>query len=64
MDITSIPDIPALSTAMSSARVSEAFSTEMLAQQIDMADENMAALTKMMELSINPSIGSNFNVSV
>jgi hypothetical protein len=64
MDITSIPDIPALSTAISSVQVSEAFSTEMLAQQISMVDENMAALTKMMELSVNPSVGGNFDMSV
>ncbi|MBQ4232973.1 MAG: YjfB family protein [Lachnospiraceae bacterium] len=64
MDITSIPDIPALSTAISSAQVSEAFSTEMLAKQISMVDENMAALTKMMELSVNPSVGGNFDMSV
>ncbi len=64
MDITSIPDIPAMSTAISSIQVSEAFSTEMLAKQIDMMDESMQAMTKMMELSVNPSVGANFDMSV
>ena len=64
MDITSIPDIPSMSTAISSIQVSEAFSTEMLAKQISMMDESMQAMTKMMELSVNPSVGANFDMSV
>ncbi|MCR4716985.1 MAG: putative motility protein [Lachnospiraceae bacterium] len=53
-----------MSTAISSTQVAEAFSTEMLAEQIQMMDESMQAMTKMMELSVNPSVGANFDMSV
>ncbi len=64
MDMSIIPDIPSMSTAISSTQVAEAFSTEMLAEQIQMMDESMQAMTKMMELSVNPSVGANFDMSV
>ncbi len=63
------PDaIPALSVAMSSAKVSNAVSTSMLKKTLDVSEQGGQALIDMMrssmERSVNPAVGSNFDVSV
>ena len=60
--------IPALSVMMSSAKVSNDVSTSMLKKTIDVSEQGGQALVQMMrnsmELSVNPSIGGNFDASV
>ena len=60
--------IPALSVAMSSAKVSNEVSTSMLKKTLDVSEQGGEALIQMMrssmELSVNPSVGGHFDVSV
>ncbi len=63
------PDaIPALSVMMSSAKVSNEVSTSMLKKTLDVSEQGGQALIDMMrssmELSVNPAVGGNFDVSV
>ena len=63
------PDaIPALSVMISSAKVSNEVSTSMLGKTLDVSEQGGEALIQMMrssmELSVNPSVGGNFDVSV
>ena len=66
MDISSMamPDIASLSVAMAQNKVMTDFSTAMLAKSLDTVEFASADLTKMMELSVDPSIGGNFDMSV
>lgn len=64
MEIMSMPDIPMLSMAMAQSDVLGKVGTSLLSETLDVASENGAALTKMMELSVNPSLGANFDISV
>ena len=57
-------DIPALSMAMATNRITTQVSSEMLAKSLDQFSETGEDIAKMMELSVNPSVGSNFDVSV
>ncbi|MCR5323903.1 MAG: YjfB family protein [Lachnospiraceae bacterium] len=63
------PDaIPALSVMMSTSKVSNAVSTSMLKKTLDVTEQGGQALIDMMrssmELSVNPAVGGNFDVSV
>ena len=63
------PDsIPALSVMMSQSKVSNEVSTSMLKKTLDVSEQGGEALIQMMrssmELSVNPSVGGNFDVSV
>ncbi len=70
MDISAMsPEmIPALSTAMSTAKVQTEVGVSVLAKTLDITDAASAAMLDMMrksmELSVNPAVGSNFDVSV
>lgn len=64
MDITPMPDIAKLSTAMAQSEVMTKFSTELLATQLDTMQEATATMTQMMELSVNPSIGTSIDISL
>ncbi len=57
-------DIAALSMAMAQSKVLTQFGTEMLSMTLEDATDTGAELTQMMELSVNPNIGANFDVSV
>lgn len=62
-------DIAGLSTMLASSKLQNDVSTMMLGKQIDQANTEGAGLVKMidsaaMELSVNPHIGSNFDMSV
>lgn len=59
-----ISDIPAISMAMAQSDVLGKVGTSILSKTLDVATEDTAALTKMMELSVNPEIGSNLDLSV
>lgn len=58
------PDIASLSIAMAQNKSQTDYGMAMLSKSLDTLEANGAALTKMMELSVNPSVGSNFDMSV
>ncbi|HAN50306.1 MAG TPA: putative motility protein [Lachnospiraceae bacterium] len=65
-------DIAGLSVSLSNAKVANAFSTAMLAKQLDVAKDAgqslVASLDSMpspsLETSVNPSVGSNIDLTV
>lgn len=66
MDISSVamPDIATLSTIMAQREVMSDFNTAMLSKSLDTFKATGSELTKMMELSVNPDVGANFDMSV
>lgn len=70
MDISAIsPDmIPMLSMNMASARVANEVGIAVLDKTMDITEQGAAGLINMMrstmELSVNPNVGSHFDVSV
>lgn len=60
----SVDAIPMISTIMAQNKVMESVGTAMLSNTMDVASSEMANLTKSMELSVNPSIGANFDVAI
>lgn len=64
MDIANVSS--ALSAVRSSApaSMSSAVGLKMLGKALDMNESMSAGLTKMMEMSVNPYIGANIDVSV
>ncbi len=57
-------DIPAMSMALANVDTLSNVGIKMLSKTLDMAEENGAQMIKMMERSVNPSVGGNFDVSV
>lgn len=62
-------DIPALSMHMAQTNLLSDVGTAVLAKTMDQADTAAAVLTDMldasaMELSVNPNIGGNIDISV
>lgn len=57
-------DIPALSMALSQTQIITQVQTAVLAETMDVAETESDALAKMMELSVNPSLGSKLDVRV
>ncbi|MCR5655394.1 MAG: YjfB family protein [Lachnospiraceae bacterium] len=61
-------DITQLSTAYSQSQLQGSIGTALLAKTLDTNQELGEAMTQMidhsMELSVNPHIGSNFDISV
>ena len=62
-------DIPALSMALSQTKALGDIGTAVLGKTLDTAQQQWNAMAAMidsaaMERSVNPSIGSNFDVSV
>lgn len=57
-------DIPALSMATAQADTLSKVGIAMMSKTMEMAEEQSAELIKMMELSVNPSVGSHFDVRV
>lgn len=57
-------DIAALSIIKSQAALSQNVGLAITKLVISNAEQDSQALTKMMELSVNPHIGSNFDQSV
>jgi hypothetical protein len=66
MDVTSLamPDIASLSTVMAQNKVQSELGTALLAQSLDTFESQGASMVKAMELSVNPDIGANIDVSV
>lgn len=57
-------DIPALSIALSSIQTSNDIGVAVLAKNLDVMNTEGDALTKMMELSVNPNVGQNIDYLV
>ncbi|MCI6021421.1 MAG: YjfB family protein [Clostridia bacterium] len=57
-------DIPALSIALNSIQTSNDIGVAVLAKNLDVMNTEGDALTKMMELSVNPGIGQNIDYLV
>ena len=57
-------DIPALSIALNSIQTSNDIGIAVLANNLDVMNTEGDALTKMMELSVNPGIGQNIDYLV
>ena len=66
LDLTnlSVETIPALSQAMAQSEIMESVGVAMLGEAIDVSSADMSALTKSMELSVNPDIGANIDYSL
>lgn len=57
-------DIAALSMAMAQTKVTTQASTQVLKLSMDQAETTGRELTKMMELSVNPNLGANLDISI
>jgi len=62
-------DIPGLSMRMAQSNLLTDVGTAMLAKTMEQADSVSAAMTEMldasaMELSVNPGVGANIDISV
>lgn len=57
-------DIAALSVVKSQASVGQQVGLAVTKLAMETATENASELTKMMELSVNPNVGGNFDQSV
>ena len=57
-------DITEISSSISQANTLNAVGTAVLSMSLDMAETTGENVVKMMELSVNPNIGSNIDVSV
>ncbi|NBH81577.1 putative motility protein [bacterium C-53] len=57
-------DIPGLSMAMAQSRLQTDFGVAMLSKSLDNVQETGDNLTKMMELSVNPDLGANIDISL
>ncbi len=66
MDVTSLamPDIASLSMVMAQDKLMSDFGTAMLSKSLDTFEQNGADMAKMLELSVNPGVGGNFDMSV
>jgi len=66
MDITglSVDSIPTLAMGMAQMDTLSKVNTSLLDMSLDSFSAQASELTKMMELSVNPSVGSNIDVSV
>lgn len=57
-------DIAALSMALAQNNVLTQASTQVLKMTMEQTEATSAELTKMMELSVNPGLGSNLDVRI
>lgn len=57
-------DIAALSTGMAMADINTQIGVAMLAKNLDTIEDMGDGMRKMMEMSVNPAVGANFDVSV
>lgn len=57
-------DIAEISMAMAQTNVVTQASTQVLKLSMDQAETQGAAMTKMMELSVNPGLGANLDVRI
>lgn len=60
MDI--ITDIASLSIGMKQDSLAQSLSISLVKKTLDSSNENSQNLIKMMELTVNPNLGSNLDV--
>lgn len=66
MDITglSVDSIPTLAMGMTQMNTLSAVNTGLMSMALDNYSAQASELTKMMELSVNPNVGSNIDISL
>ena len=64
MNIGSISNLPDIAMSVSSANKMGDIGIAMVDKSLETAQANGDAIKKMMEQSVNPSIGGNFDISV
>ena len=57
-------DITEVSMAMSQTNVMASASTAVLGMSLDMLETAGEGMVKMMDLSVNPNVGSNIDISI
>ena len=57
-------DVAALSTALSNAQLANQVSVQVLSMSLDTLETAGDGMRKMMEMSVNPAIGGNIDISV
>lgn len=53
-----------MSTQMSQAKVMNSINASVASMTLSQMDEQAASLQKLMEASVNPSVGANIDISV
>ncbi len=64
MDIVSMPNIPLMSMSMSQSKVMNDFGVAMLDKSLETVKDMGNSMTKMMEQSVSPNLGSHIDISV
>jgi hypothetical protein len=57
-------DIPALSIAMNQSQLAQNVSIALMEKVMNVSTSDTQALIKMMELNVNPNVGSNLDLKV
>ncbi len=57
-------DVAALSTALSNVNLANQVSVQVLSMSLDTLEVTGEGMRKMMEMSVNPSVGGNIDISV
>lgn len=57
-------DVAALSTALSNVNLANQVSVQVLSMSLDTLEITGDGMRKMMEMSVNPSVGGNIDISV
>ncbi|MBM7563833.1 YjfB family protein [Paenibacillus sacheonensis] len=55
-------DIPSLSISMAQSSVMQAVNVSVLKMAVDMSNQQSQQLTQMMERSVTPNLGGNFDL--
>lgn len=64
MDINTLTSIPLNALSAATSPTSEAVGIAMLSKQLEMSDTMNTQMIRAMEQSVNPSVGSNFDMRV
>ena len=64
MDISALNNTALYALNTATTKTGEALGVAMLSNQLDVSKALSDSMIKAMELSVNPSVGSNFDVSV
>lgn len=57
-------DVASLSTALSNVNLANQVSVQVLSMSLDTLEITGDGMRKMMEMSVNPSVGGNIDISV
>lgn len=64
MDISALNNTALYALNSATTKTGEALGVAVLSNQLDVSEALSDSMIKAMELSVNPSVGSNFDVSV